>query len=452
MTNLNIIELFPKDFIFGTATSSYQIEGQKYGNCGLSNWDTFSKKTGAIANNDTASEACAHILNFERDLDLVKECGFKGYRFSFSWPRLLPNGKGEINDDGISFYDKLLDCILERELLPFATLYHWDLPKILDDQGGWQKRDTANWFADYTDLIAKKFGDRLHSVATINEPWCVSWLGHYWGEHAPGLKSLEATAKSMHFILLAHAKSLEVLRDHKQKNLGIVLNKSLVQPLNSQQKNLEASKAYNDIHNLWFDEAIFKGKYPDNILKIFDFHMPKNFQDDLKLISKKIDWLGINYYTRSLVSHDRKERNFNFKIVNGSLPKTNMGWEIFPEGLSLVLLNTINNYSKDLPIHITENGMANNDFISNEEVNDDLRTDFFSSHLKEIYNLVQEGFPIKSYFAWSLLDNFEWSYGYNKRFGLVYVDYKNQKRLPKSSWHQFKKALLNKKMKETNEY
>ena len=247
----------------------------------------------------------------------------------------------------------------------------------------------------------------------------------------------------MHYILLAHAKSLEVLRDYKQKNLGIVLNKSLVQPVNSQPMNLEASKAYNEIHNLWFDEAIFKGKYPDNMLRVFDSYMPNKFQDDLKLISKRIDWLGINYYTRSIVSFDRKESNFNFKLVNGSLPKTDMGWEIFPEGLSLVLLKTINNYSKDLPIHITENGMANNDIVSNKEVHDDDRVDFFASHIEELYKLVQEGFPIKSYFAWSLLDNFEWSYGYDKRFGLVYVDYKNQKRLPKSSWHQFQKALLN---------
>ena len=237
MASLKIIKSFPNDFIFGTATSSYQIEGQKYGNCGLSNWDSFSKKEGCVINADNGSEACAHILNMDQDLDLIKNCGFKAYRFSFSWPRLLPNGKGQINYEGISFYDKLLDGILERGLLPFATLYHWDLPKYFDDKGGWQERDTTNWFADYTKLIMKKFGDRLFSIATINEPWCSSWLSYYWGEHAPGIKSLNAAAKSMHYILLAHGKSMEIMREYKQKNLGIVLNKTLVEPYNKNKEN-----------------------------------------------------------------------------------------------------------------------------------------------------------------------------------------------------------------------
>jgi beta-glucosidase len=441
MRNLEVIRKFPNDFIFGTATSSYQIEGQKYGNCGLSNWDSFSKKLGKTFNGDNGSEACAHILHFKKDLDLIKECGFKAYRFSFSWPRLLPDGKGRINSEGLSFYDKLIDSILEKDILPFATLYHWDLPKIFDDKGGWQQRDTCEWFSDYTDLLMRKFGDRLHSVSTINEPWCVAWLGYYWGEHAPGIKNLKATAKSMHHILLAHAKSLAVMREYNQKNLGIVLNKCYVQPIDSDEENIISAKIYDEIHNLWFDEAIFKGSYPNSLLSIFSDYMPKDYQDDLKLISKKIDWLGINYYTRSLVSHDPKEKNFKFKIVKGDLSKTDMGWEVFPEGLSLILQNTIKNYSGNLPLHITENGMANNDELENGDVNDYNRIEYFSLHLNEIYKLLCNGHPIKSYFAWSLLDNFEWSFGYEKRFGLVYVDYENQQRIPKASWYEFKKEL-----------
>ena len=441
MRNLEVIRKFPNDFIFGTATSSYQIEGQKYGNCGLSNWDSFSKKLGKTFNGDDGSEACAHILNFNKDLDLIKECGFKAYRFSLSWPRLLPKGKGKINEKGLSFYDKLLDGILERDILPFATLYHWDLPKIFDDNGGWQNRDTCEWFADYTDLVMRKFGDRLHSVATINEPWCVAWLGYYWGEHAPGIKNLESTAKSMHYILLAHAKSLQVMREYNQRNTGIVLNKCYVEPIDTNEENVKSAKVYDDIHNLWFDEAIFKGRYPKSLLKVFGDYMPKNYQDDLKLISKKIDWLGINYYTRSLVSHDPKEKYFKFKIVKGDLPKTDMGWEVFPEGLSLILQNTIKNYSGSLPLHITENGMANDDKLEKGNVNDYKRIEYFSLHLNEIYKLLCNGYPIKSYFAWSLLDNFEWSFGYDKTFGLVYVDYKNQQRIPKASWYEFKKEL-----------
>ena len=443
MKNLKIINSFPSDFIFGTATSSYQIEGSGFGGCGLNHWDTFAKKPGAIFKGQDGRIACAHIIHLNKDLDLIKKCGFSAYRFSFSWPRLLPNGKGEINNEGISFYDKLIDGLLERELLPFATLYHWDLPKIFADNGGWQKRDTAYWFADYTDLVMKNFGDRLHSIATINEPWCSSWLSHYWGEHAPGIKSLEATAKSMHYILLAHAKSMEVMRGYHHQNLGIVLNKTYVQPFNSKKENTEAAELYNNIHNLWFDEAIFKGKYPELVLKIFNRYMPKNFLEDLKLISQKIDWLGVNYYTRSIIEKDPNEKYVKLKIVKGNLPKTDMGWEIFPEGLSLLLKSLVKNYTKDLPLHITENGMANNDLLNDGKIDDYERINFYAKHIQEIYNLLTYGLPLKSYFAWSLLDNFEWSYGYNKRFGLVHIDFENQNRTPKASWFEFKKNLTN---------
>ena len=441
MSNLEIIKKFPKNFIFGTATSSYQIEGQKFGGCGLSNWDTFAKKKGKTFKGHDGSIACAHILNFEKDLDLVKECGLSAYRFSFSWPRLYPNQDGKINSLGLEFYDKLLDTLLEKNLLPFATFYHWDLPKYLDDKGGWTKLDTVKRFSEFSNLIMDKYGNRIHSIATINEPWCVSWLSHYWGEHAPGIRNIAATAKSMHNILLAHGNAVEIARDYGHKNVGIVLNKTDVIPHTNKEEDTFAAKIYDEIHNTWFDEAIFKGKYPINLLNILRPYMPKNYSNDLKIISKKIDWVGINYYTRTIVKKDNNEKYFGFKALKGNLPKTDMGWEIYPEGLTEVIMKLIKNYSKKTPIYITENGMANMETFENGKVDDIERISFYEKHLTEIKKLLNKGFPLRGFFAWSLLDNFEWAYGYSKRFGLIYVNFESLKRTPKSSWFEFRKVL-----------
>ena len=441
MSNLEIIKKFPKNFIFGTATSSYQIEGQKFGGCGLSNWDTFAKKKGKTFKGHDGSIACAHILNFKKDLDLVKECGLSAYRFSFSWPRLYPNQDGKINSLGLEFYDKLLDTLLEKNLLPFATFYHWDLPKYLDDKGGWTKLDTVKRFSEFSNLIMDKYGNRIHSIATINEPWCVSWLSHYWGEHAPGIRNIAATAKSMHNILLAHGNAVVIARDYGHKNVGIVLNKTDVIPHTNKEEDTFAAKIYDEIHNTWFDEAIFKGKYPINLLNILRPYMPKNYSNDLKIISKKIDWVGINYYTRTIVKKDNNEKYFGFKALKGNLPKTDMGWEIYPEGLTEVIMKLIKNYSKKTPIYITENGMAHMETFENGKVDDIERISFYEKHLKEIKKLLNKGFPLRGFFAWSLLDNFEWAYGYSKRFGLIYVDFESLKRTPKSSWFEFKKVL-----------
>ena len=441
MSNLEIIKTFPKNFIFGTATSSYQIEGQKFGSCGLSNWDTFAKKKGKTYKGHNGSIACAHIPNFEKDLDLVKECGLTAYRFSFSWPRLYPNNDGKINNLGFDFYDKLLDSLLEKNLLPFATLYHWDLPKYLDDKGGWTNLDTVKRFSEFSDLIMDKYGKRIHSIATINEPWCVSWLSYYWGEHAPGIKNIAATAKSMHNILLAHGNAVKIARDYGHKNVGIVLNKTHVIPQSNKEEDAFAAKIYDEIHNTWFDEAIFKGKYPINLLNILRPYMPKNYSNDLKIISKKIDWIGVNYYTRTIVKKDNNEKYFGFKALKGNLPKTDMGWEIYPEGLTEVIMKLIKNYSKKTPIYITENGMAHKETFENGKVVDIERINFYEKHLKEIKQLLNKGVPLRGFFAWSLLDNFEWAYGYSKRFGLIYVDFESLKRTPKSSWFEFKKVL-----------
>ena len=441
MNLTQIIKSFPEDFIFGTATSSYQIEGTSFGACGDSHWDSFARKENATYKNQNGSIACNHIQNWEKDLDLIANAGFSAYRFSFSWPRLLIDGKKQRNNQGFGFYDRLLDGMLERGILPFATLYHWDLPKVLADKGGWSNRDTCKWFADYTENIMKSFGDRLYSVATINEPWCVAWLSHYLGHHAPGLRCMNAAVKSMHLILVAHSKAADVMKSFDQQNIGIVLNKEHFIPATNSEEDISACNLSDEIYNRWFDEAIFKGQYPTRTLEIFKEFMPKNFESDLPQICQELDWIGVNYYTRSIIKADKSEKNLGFQSVSGELPKTDMGWEIFPQGLSALLKRQIINYSKTIPIHITENGMANNDNLIEGVVNDKERINYYKLHLKEIKTLIDDKAPIKSYFAWSLLDNFEWAFGYEKRFGLVHVDFNTQKRVPKNSYYAFQKAL-----------
>ncbi|NCF47328.1 MAG: beta-glucosidase [Alphaproteobacteria bacterium] len=436
------IQRLPNDFLFGVATSSYQIEGSDFGNCGLSHWDEFAKQSGRVFNNDDGSIACDHYHLWESDLDLVRDAGFKAYRFSFSWPRLLPENAKTVNPDGIAFYDRLIDGMLERGIQPFATLYHWDLPARYAQKGGWQMRDTANYFADYTDLVMRHFGDRLFSIAPINEPWCVSWLSHYWGHHAPGVQSISAAARSMHYIQLAHGLSIQVMRSHNHNYLGCVLNKEYAVPFDYTEEAANSTHLFDGIYNRWFDESIFNGTYPEEVLTLFDGHMPDNYSNDMAIIMEPLDWVGTNYYTRSLIQPDKSEPNIGFKCVRGNLPKTDMGWEIAPEGLTHFIKRTTN-YAPDLPHYITENGMAAADDIRQGNFQDLDRIDYFNSHLERIADLKAQGVHLAGYFAWSLLDNYEWAFGYAKRFGVVHVDFSTQKRTPKSSYLAWQNALAN---------
>ena len=436
------IQRLPKDFLFGVATSSYQIEGSDFGNCGLSHWDEFAKQSGRVFNNDDGSIACDHYHLWESDLDLVRDAGFKAYRFSFSWPRLLPENAKIVNPDGIAFYDRLIDGMLERGIQPFATLYHWDLPARYAQKGGWQMRDTANYFADYTDLVMRHFGDRLFSIAPINEPWCVSWLSHYWGHHAPGVQSISAAARSMHYIQLAHGLSIQVMRSHNHNYLGCVLNKEYAVPFDETEEAANSTHLFDGIYNRWFDESIFNGTYPEEVLTLFDGHMPDNYINDMAIIKEPLDWVGTNYYTRSLIQPDKSEPNIGFRSVRGNLPKTDMGWEIAPEGLTHFIKRTTH-YAPDLPHYITENGMAAADDIRQGNLQDLDRIDYFNSHLERIADLKAQGVHLAGYFAWSLLDNYEWAFGYAKRFGIVHVDFSTQKRTPKSSYLAWQNALAN---------
>ena len=439
MDNLSVLKDFPDNFTFGAATSSYQIEGNSYGRCGKSIWDEFAQKK---LKGIDGLKACNHYEYFREDIKLIKDLGFKAYRFSFAWPRLFPENNSDFNEEGVDFYNRLLDEILENDLEPFPTLYHWDLPIRFSGMGGWENQDTCKHFADYSYFVSQQFGDKFEKVATINEPWCVSWLSHYLGEHAPGKKDLKSAVLTMHNILLAHGLSLQALKSNRPHKIGIVLNNQYPEPFNQEPDNLNALQLFDEIHNRWFSDAIFKGSYPKLALEVLGNNLSKNFNEDLKIISHPLGWVGLNYYTRSIIKYKNSEDGINYQTLRGSLKKTDMDWEFYPTGLSYFIKRISNEYSNQIPIYITENGMANNDELNaRNEVNDLDRVEYFHLHLQEILNCLKEGLNVKGYFAWSLLDNYEWAFGYSKRFGLVFVDFENFKRIPKKSYYEFSKFL-----------
>ncbi len=440
---------FPPNFVFGTATSSYQIEGTQLGNCGPNHWDSFAA-SGGTANREDGAIACAHYNLWEADLDLIAQGGFDAYRFSTAWGRVQPEGTGRIQESGLAFYDTLVDGLLEREIEPHLTLYHWDLPQALADKGGWTNQDTAKHFGDFAGIIADRLGDRLKSIATINEPWCVAWLSHFLGRHAPGLTDLPSAAKAMHNILLAHGLGMNALRDQLGSDhpcqQGIVLNMEVSVPASDDPKDIKAAAMQDGIYNRWFADAIFKGQYPQDILAYLEPHMPSGWSNDMSMISQKIDWLGLNYYTRSIIKDDGTNKfPYGEAIVPdydpGSADRTSLNWKIYPAGLSYFLHRIHEEYEADVPIVVSENGMASFDVVDDDQVADKQRVGFFEDHLNEVAKAAANGVPVQGYFAWSLLDNFEWAFGYDQRFGIVHVDFETQQRTPKASWYWWKSFL-----------
>jgi beta-glucosidase len=431
---------FPEGFLFGAATSSYQIEGHRFGGAGRTHWDDFADTPGNVVRAENGALACDHYHRYEADLDLLAAAGFDAYRFSTSWARVLPEGRGTPNPEGLDFYDRLTDAMLARGLKPCATLYHWELPSALADLGGWRNPDIAGWFADFTEAIMGRIGDRMHSVATINEPWCVGWLSHFVGAHAPGLRDIRAAARAMHHILLAHGRSIEAMRGLGMDNLGAVFNLEWADPADDSPGAAEAAARYDGIYNGFFLGGAFKGAYPDVVLEGLEPHLPAGWQDDFATIGAKVDWCGINYYSRKLIAPGPGPWP-HYREVEGPLPKTQMGWEIFPEGLYKLLTRTAADYTGALPIHVTENGMANADVIAGGAIDDAARIAYLDSHLAAARRAIADGVPLQGYFVWSLLDNYEWSLGYEKRFGLVHVDFDSLQRTPKASYHALKSAL-----------
>jgi beta-glucosidase len=431
---------FPPGFLFGAATAAYQIEGSGFGGAGACHWDTFAATPGNVVRAEDGARACDHYHHWPADLDLLKAAGMDAYRFSTSWARVMPDGK-TVNPEGLSFYDRLVDGMLERGLKPFQTLYHWEMPSALADQGGWTNRDTCHRFADFAAAITETLGNRVASIATINEPWCVAWLSHFLGIHAPGLRDIRAAARAMHHILLAHGLAVERLRSMGQPNLGIVLNFDHANPATDTPEDHAASALADGIYNRWFIEGITRQTYPDNVLAGLGPHMPQGWQDDMATIGQPLDWLGVNYYTRHLHAHDPAAPWPHLRDVPGPLPKTQMGWEIYPDGLQSFLTRMARDYVGDLPIYVTENGMANADQLEDGAVTDRIREDYLFAHLHATKAAIDAGANVKGFFYWSLLDNYEWSLGYEKRFGLVHVDFETLKRTPKSSYHALRRAI-----------
>lgn len=429
---------FPAGFTFGAATAAYQIEGSKFGGAGSSHWDTFAATAGNVVRQEDGAVACDHYHRWAEDLDLLKDGGFDAYRFSTSWARVMPDGR-TINPEGLDFYDRLVDGMVERGLKPFLTLYHWDLPSALADQGGWTNRATAEAFADYAEAVLDRLGDRVEKVATINEPWCVSWLSHYEGHHAPGLRDIRATARAMHYIQLAHGLAVERLRAKGVGNLGVVLNFTEAMPF-KQGEDAAVTRADATL-NAWFIESIAKGTYPQEALDGLEPHLPEGWQADMALISAPIDWLGVNYYFRVLVSHDDDTSWPHIQHHEGPLPKTQMGWEIYADGLRDLLVRMSRDYVGDLPIYVTENGMAWADQVDGGAVDDPERMAYITEHLDAARQSIEAGTNLQGFFYWSLLDNFEWAFGYEKRFGIVHVDFETLERTPKSSYLAFQAAL-----------
>jgi len=431
---------FPDGFIFGAATAAYQIEGSSFGGAGPSHWDTFAITPGNVVHAETGAIACDHYHRYADDLDLIRSGGFDAYRFSTSWARVMPDGR-TVNPQGLDYYDRLADAMRERGLKPYLTLYHWELPAALADLGGWRNRDVASWFADFTETVIGRIGDRMEAVATINEPWCVAWLSHFLGIHAPGMRDIRAAARAMHHILVAHARSMEAMRAAGQSNLGIVLNFEHANPASDKPEDIAAASRQDGYYNRWFIQAITQKSYPEDVLDGFAGHMPAGFEKDLDAIGQPIDWLGVNYYTRSNLAHDPDSPWPSVKSVPGPLPKTDMGWEIYPDGLHSVLTRLARDYTRDTPIVVTENGMAWDDHVENGRVDDAERVSYFDAHLAAVRGAISDGAPVKGYFGWSLLDNYEWAEGYAKRFGMVHVDYETQKRTPKASFEAFRQAI-----------
>ncbi len=432
---------FPDSFEFGVATSAYQIEGSDFGGCGRSQWDDFAATAGNVVRGENGSRACDHYHRWANDFDLIKNCGLDSYRFSTSWARVMPEGRGAVNQQGLDYYDRLVDGLLERNIKPYACLYHWELPSALLDLGGWRNPAISDWFAVFAEIVMGRIGDRLHAAATFNEPWCIAWLSHFLGAHAPGVRDIRAATRAMHHVLVAHGKAIQAMRSLGMDNLGVVMNFEYASPVDNSSEAKAAAHLYDGIYNRWFLGGVFNKAYPDDVLSEIGCHLPENYCDDFDVIASPVDWLGVNYYTRKVIA-PTDTGQFPYHVeVEGPLPKTAMDWEVYPDGLHHFLTWADREYSKGLPIYVTENGMASYDKVDNGSVADPARLDYLNQHLSAVKRAIADGSAVKGYFVWSLLDNYEWALGYDKRFGLVHVDFDTLERTPKESYLALQEML-----------
>jgi beta-glucosidase len=431
-------QIFPAGFIWGTATAAYQIEGAvAEDGRGESIWDRFCAADGKVRNGDDGAVACDFYHRYPQDVALMRELGVNGFRLSVSWPRVVPQGRGAVNAAGLDFYDRLVDELLEADIEPFVTLYHWDLPQALEDRGGWTERETVGAFAEYVEAVALRLGDRVRHWITHNEPRVAAWLGYGWGLHAPGRTSERDALAAAHHMLLSHGWAVDILRrESPDAQVGITLDVFPVYPASESERDVEAARHFDGIHNRWFLEALFRGAYPADLLEHFGPSAPPIEEGDFGLIAAPLDFMGVNYYRREVVAHSENGGARTVHIPDSDY--TDMGWEVSPEGL-YDLLKSLDVEYGPRAIYVTENGAAYGDLRAHDgSVRDPERRNYLEEHINVIGRAVADGVPIAGYFVWSFLDNFEWAHGYGKRFGIVYVDYPTLARIPKSSFYWYR--------------
>ena len=445
---------FPEGFLWGTATAAYQVEGAvDEDGRGRSIWDTFSHTPGKVLHGDTGDIACDQYHHLDDDLDLMVELGIQAYRFSVAWPRIQPEGSGPANRLGLDYYRRLVDGLRERSIEPMLTLYHWDLPQTLEDAGGWTNRDTSDRFAEYTGIVYEALSDSVGFWITLNEPWVVAWMGHGYGLHAPGKTDAGAALATTHHLLLGHGLAMERMRSARDGNrLGVTLNLHPTHPSRDREADAKAARRVDGQANRLYLDPLFRGEYPEDVLSHYqgrgaDLSFVR--EGDLGKISVPLDFLGVNYYFRNTV-RDAPEGgppNVPFAdldarpIVPHAAEKTAMGWPVEPEGLTEILVRIKEEYA-DVPIYVTENGRAVHDYVDPEGgVDDEERVGYLDAHFRAAHEAMERGVDLRGYMVWSFLDNFEWAEGYSKRFGIVFVDYGTQRRVPKSSARWYSEVI-----------
>jgi beta-glucosidase len=433
-----MVKQFPEGFLWGTATASYQIEGAtKADGRGESIWDRFAATPGKILNGDVGDPACESYYRYQEDIALMKAMNNNAYRFSIAWPRVIPDGDGAVAEAGLDYYDRVVDALLAEDITPLVTLYHWDLPQALQDKGGWASRATIDAYLRYVDVTVSSLGDRVNLWATFNEPWCISLLSHEIGEHAPGLHDRKMALQVSHHLNIAHGKAVPIIRQHSpQSKVGIVLNMSpaypaMDTPADHQLAALEHAKA-----NLWFIDPIMGKGYPQNAWDSYGSDVPDIQPGDMESMHPALDYLGLNYYSRK-VAHDPNGGVGTQLHERDNANVSARDWEIYPPGLYDLLTWLHKDYPQIPEIYVTENGIACRDVLEDGKVHDPLRRRYLTDHFGAAHDALTEGVPVKGYFVWSLMDNFEWAFGYDSRFGLAYTDFDTQERILKDSGHWY---------------
>ncbi|EDM76354.1 beta-glucosidase [Plesiocystis pacifica SIR-1] len=436
---------FPEDFVWGVATSCYQIEGaaQEDGR-GESIWDRFAATPGKVIDGSSGAVACDHYHRYVEDVALMKSLNVPAYRFSIAWPRVVPAGRGAVNQKGLDFYSRLVDTLLEAGIKPFATLYHWDLPQVLEDEGGWSKRETAKAFVDYAEAVVRHLGDRVTDWITHNEPWCASMLGYEMGVHAPGVVDKARAIVASHHLLLSHGWAMPVIREHcPGARAGITLNLQPMEPASDSAADHDAWRHSDGHFNRWFLDPVHGRGYPEDMVRdyIAGGFLPAEGMTmvqpgDLEAIAAPADFLGVNYYNRMIIRSEKIPEAQNDPVIRSLAPKeewTEMGWEVYPNGLYQTLMRVYLHYGPR-KMYVTENGCSySTGPDADGQVPDARRVAYFRDHLRAAHRAIADGAPLAGYFAWSLMDNYEWERGYGQRFGIVHVDYETQARTPKAS-------------------